>query len=98
MSKERLLKILLAPHITEKSSYVSGGYRQYAFKVIGDATKVEIKRAVEHLFEVVVRSVRTVNMKSKSANFGKTQGRHKGWKKAYVMLAEGQDLDVSSIG
>ena len=64
------------------------------FKVAKDATKPEIKQAVEALFTVKVRSVQVSNMKSKSARFGKTMGRHKAWKKAYVILALDQEIDL----
>ncbi len=97
-NEERLLKVLLEPHLSEKTASTAGQYSQYAFKVMPDATKSEIKKAVEHLFKVAVRSVRTVNMKSKTARFGRTLGRHSAWKKAYVMLAEGQTIDTSSVG
>ena len=98
MRDERSLKVLLAPHISEKvSSNSQGGYRQYAFKVMPDATKPEIKRAVEELFKVQVRSVRVLNAKGKTARFRQTLGRRSGWRKAYVTLAQGQEIDVAEI-
>jgi len=96
VSNERALTILLAPHVSEKCSQMSGAYRLYGFKVAKDATKPEIKKAVEELFSVKVRSVRINNIKSKAARFGKTQGRHSAWKKAYVTLTQGQEIDLTS--
>lgn len=97
MNNERALTILLEPHISEKSAQSAGdGKRVYAFKVLKNATKPEIKLAVEQLFEVQVESVRVVNNKSKPARAGKLQGRHKAWKKAYVGLSQGQDIDLGS--
>ena len=95
MSSERALTILLAPHITEKSSKMSGACRLYGFKVAKDATKPEIKQAVENLFSVKVRSVRVSNIKSKSTGSGKKRGRHSAWKKAYVTLTQDQEIDIT---
>jgi large subunit ribosomal protein L23 len=92
-SQERLLKILLAPHVSEKSAQIADLSNQVAFKVIRDATKPEVKSAVELLFDVKVKSVTVVNMKGKSKRFGRMEGRRKDWKKAYVTLEEGYDLD-----
>jgi len=98
MNEERLLKVLLAPHITEKSaSMSSGGYPQYAFKVRTDANKIEIKKAVEHLFKVPVRSVCVTHVKGKATRVGRIQGRRKDWKKAYVMLAKGAEIDITTM-
>lgn len=96
MNKERALTILLEPHVSEKSSQSSGNYRLYAFKVIKDATKPEIKEAVEQLFNVTVRSVRILNVKSKPTRYARIQGRHKAWKKAYVTLGLDQELDLAA--
>jgi large subunit ribosomal protein L23 len=96
MNDERALTILLKPHISEKSSQASGAYRLYAFKVIKDASKPEVKAAVEQLFKVNVRSVRILNVKSKPARFGRIQGRHKSWKKAYVALSIDQEIDIAT--
>lgn len=98
MSSERSLTILLEPHVSEKSAQSTGAGRLYVFKVVKDATKPEIKEAVENLFEVKVQSVRVVNVKSKPARFGKTKGRHKAWKKAYVALGPNQEIDLVSAG
>jgi len=96
MNNERALNILLKPHVSEKSAQATGVGCLYAFKVIKDATKPEIKQAVEQLFEVKVNSVRIVNIKSKTARFGRTKGRHSGWKKAYVGLAADQEIDLGT--
>ncbi len=93
--EEKLMKILLEPRITEKSSLVSQ-YRQYVFKVHKDATKPDIKRAVEFLFEVEVEAVQVSLVKSKAKRFGGIQGRRKGWKKAYVKLAEGYKIEFAT--
>lgn len=96
MRDERLLKILKAPHVSEKTTQGAGEYSQIAFKVIADAKKPEIRQAVEKFFAVKVKSVRVCNVKSKAARFGRTQGRTKGWKKAYVMLEKDQEIDLAS--
>lgn len=93
MNQERLLKILLAPHISEKSTQVADAYNQVVFKVIKDATKPEIKSAVETLFEVKVKSVTVANMKGKRKRFGAIRGQRADWKKAYVTLEAGQEID-----
>jgi len=93
MSQERLMKVLLAPHVSEKTTRVADQSNQVVFKVLPDATKAEIKKAVELLFEVKVTSVQVTNLKGKLKRFGQSIGRRKNWKKAYVTLAEGQDID-----
>ncbi|GLS84888.1 50S ribosomal protein L23 [Paraferrimonas haliotis] len=91
--EERLLKVILAPHISEKSTVVAEQENTVVFKVAKDATKSEIKAAVEKLFEVEVKGVRTLVTKGKTKRHGARFGRRIDWKKAYVTLAEGQDLD-----
>ncbi|AKE52860.1 MULTISPECIES: 50S ribosomal protein L23 [Kangiella] len=93
MNQERLLKVLLAPHVSEKATILAENDNQFVFKVAKDANKREIKKAVETLFEVEVDSVRTLNMKGKRKRFGLQEGRRPNWKKAYVSLKPGQDLD-----
>jgi len=95
MSKERLLKILLAPLISEKSVNAADTGNQFAFKVATDATKPEIKAAVEMLFEVNVEKVQVLNVKGKSKRFGQRMGKRPDWKKAYVRLAAGQDINFA---
>ena len=91
--EERLLKVLKAPHISEKSTMVAEKLNTIVFKVATDATKAEIKAAVEKLFEVKVEAVRTLNVKSKTKRAGARVGRRSDWKKAYVTLKAGQDID-----
>jgi large subunit ribosomal protein L23 len=93
--EEKLMKILLAPRITEKSAFI-GMHRQYVFKVHNDATKPEVKRAVEYLFDVKVEAVQISLVNSKVKRFGKIEGRRKGWKKAYVKLAEGYKIEFET--
>ncbi|MGB5454242.1 MAG: 50S ribosomal protein L23 [Sedimenticolaceae bacterium] len=95
MSKERLMKVLLSPVVSEKSAMAADKANQFAFKVACDATKPEIAQAVELLFEVKVRDVRTVNVKGKQKRFGKMLGRRNNWKKAYVRLQDGHDIDFA---
>lgn len=90
---ERLMQVLLAPHISEKTSNAAEQANQVAFKVLPSATKKEIKQAVESLFKVKVLGVTTINVKGKNKRFGGRLGRRNDWKKAYVTLAEGQELD-----
>jgi len=95
MTTERQYAVLLAPHVSEKVSNLSERANQYAFKVARDATKPEIKSAVESIFNVKVESVTTVNVrgKEKRTMFGVSRKNH--WKKAYVRLAAGQTLDIA---
>ena len=93
MNEERLLKILLAPHLTEKSNRLTERYNQVAFKVTRDATKPEIKDAVELLFKVKVKGVTVLNVKGKRKRFGALSGRRSDWKKAYVSLEAGHKID-----
>lgn len=94
MNKERLYTIVRAPHISEKSTRVQGEGNQYVFKVARDATKPEIKAAIELLFEVQVENVNVTNVSGKAKQFRFRPGRRPDWKKAYVRLAEGQIIDV----
>lgn len=95
MSVSRLLNILQAPHVTEKTSQASGVYRQYAFKVLSDANKFEIRRAVEQFLKVKVRSVQICRVKGKSKRFSKTPGSTQSWKKAYVVLEKDQEIELN---
>ncbi len=92
-SGERLYQIILKPVISEKTTRIADKHRQIVFQVLPDAKKDEIKRAVEKLFEVKVRSVQVANMRGKIKRFGKTPGKRNNWKKAYVRLHEGHDID-----
>lgn len=95
MNKERLLTVLLAPVVSEKSVSAADSGNQFAFKVAKDATKPEIKAAVEMLFEVNVEKVQVLNVKGKVKRFGQRMGKRPGWKKAYVRLAAGQDINFA---
>jgi large subunit ribosomal protein L23 len=92
-SQERLTQVILGPHISEKSTSAAEGASQVVFKVRRDATKSEIRRAVELLFEVKVASVTVTRVPGKVKRFGARLGQQSAWKKAYVRLAPGQDLD-----
>ncbi len=89
---ERLLKVLLAPHVSEKSVSEAGSY---VFKVLPSATKAEIKKAVEEQFKVTVKSVRTAHVKGKTTRFKQVRGRRKSWKKAFITLAAGSQIDMA---
>lgn len=93
---ERLHQVILAPVVSEKSTRASEKANQAVFKVLRDAHKPEIKRAVEVLFKVKVESVTTLNVKGKTKRFGRFDGHRSDWKKAYVTLAEGQEIDLMS--
>jgi large subunit ribosomal protein L23 len=93
MNQERLLTVLLGPHISEKGTFLAEKNNQVVFKVRRDAKKAEIRAAVELLFEVKVDGVQVVNQKGKSKRFGRYMGHRSDWKKAYVRLAEGHDID-----
>lgn len=95
MKQERLMHVLLAPIVSEKSSMAADRDKQFVFKVATDASKSEIKGAVELLFDVQVESVQTVNLKGKVKRFGKRLGIRSDWKKAYVSLKEGYDIDFT---
>ena len=96
MNQERLLKVIVAPHISEKATNVAEKNKQFVFKVLPDATKAEIKNAVEKLFSVKVDAVRVCNVKGKTKMFKQVAGRCKDWKKAYVSLQEGQDISFGA--
>ena len=93
MNQERIYKVLLGPHVSEKATVLADAKNQIVFKVDTSANKLEIKKAVEQLFKVKVKAVSTLNVKGKTKRFGRTMGRRSDWKKAYVTLAEGSDLD-----
>lgn len=97
MNQERLMKVLLAPHVSEKTAIVADSNNQHVFRVLPSANKSEIKQAVEKLFEVKVASVNTVNMNGKRKRFGQRQGRRSDWKKAIVTLEPGHDIDFGGF-
>jgi large subunit ribosomal protein L23 len=93
MNNERIMKVLLGPHVTEKAAIVGESSNQYVFQVAPDATKPEVKKAVETLFEVEVDAVRVANVKGKTKRTGQRMGSRKDWKKAYVRVKAGQSID-----
>jgi large subunit ribosomal protein L23 len=93
MNNERLSRVLIAPLVSEKSTRVADQSRQMVFRVLRDASKPEIRKAVEKMFDVTVTAVQVLNVKGKVKRFGRTVGRRSDWKKAYVTLAEGSDID-----
>lgn len=97
-SQERLLQVLLAPQISEKATAVAEKHEQVVFRVASDATKPEIKAAVELLFKVQVDSVQVLNVKGKVKRFGRSTGQRKGWKKAFVSLKPGQEINFVEGG
>jgi large subunit ribosomal protein L23 len=98
MNQERLMQVLLAPQISEKATFIADKNEQVVFRVASDATKPEIKAAVELLFKVEVESVQTANVKGKVKRFKGTTGRRKGWKKAFVSLKPGQEINFVEGG
>ncbi|GAB2937306.1 50S ribosomal protein L23 [Aquaspirillum soli] len=96
MNQERLMQVILAPVISEKSTRVADQDQQVVFKVVKDATKPEIKAAVELLFKVEVEGVQVLNVKGKVKRFGRFTGRRSDWKKAYVSLKPGQEIDFTA--
>ena len=93
MNNERLSRVLLGPVVSEKSTRAADQSQQMVFKVLPDANKLEIRNAVEKMFDVKVTAVQVSNVKGKVKRFGQTMGRRSNWKKAYVTLAEGSDID-----
>ena len=93
MNAERLMKVLLSPVISEKATLAADASGQYVFRVAPDATKREIGRAVETLFEVQVDRVQVLNVKGKNKRLGQRMGKRKDWRKAYVRLKPGHDID-----
>jgi large subunit ribosomal protein L23 len=93
---DRLMTVVLAPVVSEKSTFVADRNRQYVFRVADDATKPEIKAAVELMFKTKVDGVTTSNVKGKEVRRGRTMGRKRSWKKAYVRLAEGQEINFAA--
>ncbi|MFT5111792.1 MAG: large subunit ribosomal protein L23 [Parasphingorhabdus sp.] len=98
MNEERLMQIILRPHISEKTTNVADKHGQVVFEVLRNATKPEVKAAVEKLFEVVVENVQVLNVRGKVKRIGRTPGKRSNWKKAYVQLAEGHDIDFIGGG
>ena len=95
MNQERLTKILLAPHVSEKATTLADRRKQFVFKVAPDATKPEIKQAVEQMFGVQVAGIQVMNCRGKVKRLGARQGRRSNFKKAYVALKAGFDIDFT---
>lgn len=95
MKQERVFQILRAPHLSEKASLATQNRNEYVFEVCKSATKPDIKLAVEELFKTKVVLVRIVNVKTKPKRFGSVLGTSKAWKKAYVTLQEGQQIEFA---
>jgi large subunit ribosomal protein L23 len=93
---QRLMNVVLAPVISEKSTLVADKNRQYVFRVADSATKPEVKAAIELLFKTKVQSVTVLNVKGKEKRFGRFMGRRRNWKKAYVRLAAGQEINFAA--
>jgi large subunit ribosomal protein L23 len=97
-NEERLMQVLLAPQISEKATYVADKHEQVIFVVAPDATKPEIKAAVELLFKVQVESVQVANVKGKVKRFGRSMGRRSNVRKAFVCLKPGQEINFAEGG
>jgi len=93
---ERLMNVVLAPVVSEKSTLVADKNRQYVFRVADNATKPEVKAAIELLFKTKVQSVTVLNVRGKEKRFGRFMGRRRNWKKAYVRLAAGQEINFAA--
>ena len=96
MNREQLMSVLIAPHVTEKTSLAMQNHNQYTFRVRREATKTDIKKAVELMFDVKVAGVQVVNEPGKQRRFGRIAGRTQDWKKAYVSLTPGQSIDYEA--
>ena len=97
MNQERIYKVLLGPHISGKATVVADKDGQFVFRVAPDATKPEIKAAVEQLFEVKVRNVQVLNIKGKTKRTARGMGKRNDVRKAYVRLADGHDIDFADV-
>ena len=97
MNDQRLYSIILAPHVSEKTALAAEMEGRHTFRVATDASKLEVRKAIEKLFEVDVRSVQIVNVRGKTKRFGAAEGKRSDWKKAIVRLAEGQDIDFMGV-
>ncbi len=99
MNRERMYQVLLAPHVSEKTAIAGDENNQYAFKVARDATKAEIRSAVETIFDVVVTDLQVLNVKGKVKGAARGRPRKRpDWRKAYVRLQEGDEIDLAGIG
>lgn len=99
-SQERLMQVILAPQVSEKATYIVEKHNQIIFRVVQDATKAEIKAAVELMWKaqsIEVEGVQVANVKGKEKRFGRFMGRRSNWKKAYVSIKSGQEINFSEI-
>jgi large subunit ribosomal protein L23 len=96
VNREQLMSVLIAPHVTEKTSLAMQNHNQYTFRVRRDASKTDIRKAVELMFDVKVAGVQVVNEPGKQRRFGRIAGRTQDWKKAYVSLTPGQTIDYEA--
>ena len=99
-SQERLMQVILAPQVSEKATYIAEKHNQIIFRVVQDATKAEIKAAVELMWKaqnIEVKNVQVTNIKGKEKRFGRFMGRRSNWKKAYVSIKDGQEINFSEI-
>lgn len=96
MNLEYLFTVLREPHTSEKSTLLAEKYKQFTFKVLKTATKSEVKQAVEHIFNVKVKSVSVTNVKGKRKRFKQLKGKRSDWKKAFVALEENYDIDFTT--
>lgn len=97
MKEERLYTTIIAPHVSEKGTLLGDANRQFVFEVAPTATKRDVREAVEHLFKVEVESVQVLTVRGKVKRFGRTPGKRKNWKKAYVRLKPGHDIDFMGV-
>ena len=95
-TQDRIIQVILAPQITEKATFIADKHNQVAFKVRTDATKSEIKAAVELMFKVEVKAVTLLNLGGKVKRAGRSFGKRNDWKKAYVSLKPGQEINFAS--
>ena len=95
MNPNRLMQVVISPVISEKSTLVGEKHGQYVFRVMQDATKAEVKAAIENLFKVEVASVNMINIAGKQKRFGRGLGRRRNIRKAYVSLAAGQEINFA---
>ncbi|MCK5889051.1 MAG: 50S ribosomal protein L23 [Methylococcales bacterium] len=96
IEKSRIANVLIAPIVSEKSSIAAEESNRFVFRVQKVATKLEVKKAVELMFDVEVEAVQVLNVKGKVKRFGRSLGKRSDWKKAYVKLKEGHDIDFAS--
>ena len=93
MNQEQIMKVLIAPIVSEKSTRLADANRQFVFRVVKDASKPDVRKAVELMFDVKVEAVQIANVRGKTKRFGASFGKRSDWKKAFVTLAEGHDIN-----